>query len=177
MLKTKNAGYKAIVIITLILLVAALVVTGFIAVKCGDLATQVACLLEFAALIYAAYYILSGYSKDAAKYYKTYSYVLAVALLLALAAISKNANDYLVSLLVTLQFAIVLVLGLSKDLGKKNSMYLCYAYLLVCVIGFALSFAGGLMTIGYSVVQLIFAIVITVMTVAKYIDKAARGTK
>ena len=177
MLKTKNPGYKAIVVISLILLIAGLVITGFVAVKCGNLADQVVCLLAFATLIYAAYYILSGYGKDAARYYKIFTFVLAAVLLVALAAVGKNTDRYLVSLLLTLQLVLVLVLGLSKDLGKKNSMYLCYAYLLICVIEFAMSFSGALIDIGFSAVELIFAIVMTVMTVAKYIDKAARGTK
>ena len=177
MLKTKNSGYKAIVIITLILLIAALVITALVAVKEDHLPSQIACLLEFAALIYAAYYILSGYSKNAAKYYKTYGFMIAGAFVFALAAITQATNDYFATLVVAIQLTIVLILTMIKDLGKKKSMGLCYAYLLVAVIGLALSFAGGLIAIGYAVVELIFAIVMTVMTVAKYIDKTARGTK
>ena len=179
MLKTKNSTYKAILILSLICIVAGLVLSALsITGNDSNLPQQIACLFNIAALIYAAYYILAGYSKDAAKYYKTYAAIFALAQIASLGAIGANSSSYLATVLGALTLATILVLLFSKDLGKKKSLSLCIA-LLVLV---ALSFCSSLAAVGWSsafmfpiIVSFVLACILTVMTVAKYVDKAARG--
>jgi len=179
MLKTNNTGRKILVIVALILLVGGLVITALAAVNVGKLAAQVECLCFFAALIYAAYYILSGYSKNAAKYFKTYCGVFAVAMLAALAANGTESVGYFSTLFSAIAFALVLILMLSKDLGKELSMYACCGLIacLAVVMIFSASAGADTAALGLCLVQLILGLTLTLMTVAKYIDKAARGTK
>ena len=179
MLKTKNSTYKVILILSLICIAAGLVLSALsITGNDSNLPQQIACLFNIAALIYAAYYILAGYSKDAAKYYKTYAAIFALAQVAALSAIGATANSYIGTLLSALTLAAILVLLFSKDLGKQKSMSLCVALLVLVVLSFisALVNEGWISVVMFPIiVRFVLACILTIMTVAKYIDKAARG--
>ena len=182
MLKTKNATYKAILIFNLLCIVAALVLCALSIVDAtSNLAQQIACLFQIAALIYAAYYVFAGFTKDAAKYYKTFAAIFALAQIASLSSLSANANSYFGSLLSALTLGLILVLFLSKNLGKKTSLILCGILVVVVVLSLIAALVEGGFTTGAVIFPIIarfvLAALLGIMTFAKYIDKAARGSK
>lgn len=140
----------------------------------------------------AAIYALKGYRKDSAKYYKLFMILLFVFFQLKnceVGIIGENpAETGSMIGWVSLCAALALVLALSSDLGKKKSMMLCWIMLTVTVamlvMGMILrpgvvlggSFMGTAIAI-HTASTCFLAQAALVMTVAKYQDKTARGTK
>ena len=178
MFNTKNATYKLILIIALVLIVAALVLTALaIAHDDSNLASQVSCLFKIAALIYAAYYIFAGFSKDAAKYFKTFAAIFALAEIASLANLGMSANSYFATLVATLSLSAILVLLFSKDLGKKKSLMISAALIVFTVISLIMALANAVAIIvwGPLAATVVLACLFFIMTFAKYVDKASRG--
>ncbi len=139
----------------------------------------------------AVIYGLKGFGKDAAKFYKLFMVFAFLTYQLAVCAVGINLNGVFAGVLVgfnCLTASIVLALMLSRDLGKKLSMAFCW---IICAITFAEAIAmfivypgvlhGGTLegTIAFfrSCSNFFIAEMIFSMTMAKYQDKTARGTK
>jgi len=178
MLKT-GKGSVVVSVLALICIAAALVFS-FVSVVSTQFGAvqQAAVLLRIAALIYAALYILTGHSKTNAASYKIFGYVFALAQIAGLAAASSRGAAYTSLLLSALILALILILTVSKDLGKSNSLTLCGVLFLLTVLHSVMMIGSfGVSALGGQLVKLLLALLYDLMTVAKYQDKAARGSK
>jgi len=176
MLKTKNTAYNAFVVILIILSIVALILNAAAMVNGEEnLPVQICCLFNIAALIYAAYYIFSGFSKDAAKYFKAFGVIFALALVAALAA----ADGYLMTLLAALSLSAVIILTFGKDMGKKASFIACGILLVLTVLFYiaSLSSNAAFAVRSMTVTGIVLSLLLGVMIYAKYADKAQRGSK
>jgi len=178
MLKT-GKGSIFVSILALICIVAALGFSVYSVVSTEQtVAVQFATLLNIAALIYAAFYISAGHNKANASYFKSYGYVLAMSQIAIVAAGAAIGASYLSILLGALLLAAIVVLTVSKDLGKANSLLLCAVMIiLTLLVTFSLYSTLGMQAVLSSLIKLLLVLLFTFMTFAKYQDKAARGSK
>ena len=130
------------------------------------------------AMVVGILYLVSGYKKSSAKYYKLFFCLMVVALVFRLAVFITNKLSTLmiVGAVATIILAIVLMAG--KDLGKNVSYSLLAALVIIEIL---LKLPLGLS--GVSIGQLggelsMFMLYGTAgfMITAKYIDKALRGS-
>ena len=142
--------------------------------------------LNMVALTVGLIYLLKGYKKEAANYYKAFMWILVVSELLeAVARISSLGTTRTFDIFTCiLPFAFFLLLAGAKDYGKRASFILSIALLLSMILQIIPAFAF-VRNIGpayiYVVIDFIgqFAIagITVIMVCEKYLDKAARGAK
>ena len=176
-MKLDKPIYKVIMALMLVCLAGGIIlcVVG-VGKDVGNLGGQICNLFNIIALVFAGFYLLAGYRKDAAKCYQVFGALFALSQLLSIAAVSKN-GDYWTTLLSALALTMILVLFLSKDLGRTKSLTFC-GIMLVCFIVLFILLAvqgGGSGAYCRLSVQVILSLLYGVMTVAKYLDKVERG--
>ena len=142
--------------------------------------------LNMVALTVGLIYLLRGYKKEAANYYKAFMWILVVAELFeAVARICSfvNARPFEIFACI-LPFAFFLLLAGAKDYGKKVSFILSIALLLSMILQIipAVAFLRNTRSmITYVVIdfigQFVIAGITVIMVCEKYIDKEARGAK
>lgn len=153
------------------------VMTSCISILCCVMATQ---------------YALKGYRKDAARYYKFFMIILFVFFQFRNCEITlrgQNPIDSGVSVgWVSLCAALALVLGLASDLGKKKSLTLAWIMVAVTIMVLFIEvprnpgvirggdYIGTVITFRASS-DCFLSQAALAMTVAKYQNKTARGTK
>ena len=91
--------------------------------------------VAIACLAFAGFYIISGYTKDAAKYYKMFGALFSIKYLTSILSGSTNSGTPFGIMVISLSLVIVLVLLLSENLGKTKSLILCGLHV---VLGVAL---------------------------------------
>ncbi len=180
MLRTDKPIYKVILVFNLILIIAAIVL-GIIAIssEIASITRILSSVIRLGALLFAGFYILSGYRKNAAKYYKIYGVIFMLTEVMGVMTYFNHAPtvpevicDVLISVAI---FTLVFI----KDLGKTKSLIIC-AFLVIFQIALAI--------LAYSesepfIVKLnmLMGVDLTclygIMTYAKYLDKTERGTK
>ena len=151
--------------------------------------------IDLLILGFGFFYFINGYKKDAASFYKYYTLLFAFRIFISIASIDAMFNATLGStsqlqiIVALLPYTPVLILALVKDLGKKKSYALSgitFAwYLALLIISIILSAANKVdvssaieaMGVIKSVTMVVFSALLVVMTIAKYQDKDARGTK
>ena len=166
----------------------------YILISGSGLYYSVSAAAELLALVFSVMYYLRGYNKDAAKYFRMFMLFYActyIAETLAtvlgyddLGVISDVSESVVFSMIL---FGNTLVLALGKDLGTRVSYTLCLinaAFYALPIIGL---FIPGM--INFETEQIKAASIILyctwfvlslnafIMTVAKYKDKAARGSE
>ena len=180
MLRTDKPIYKVILVFNL-LLIAAAVVLSIIGI-CGEVATAIriiSTVIRLLALLFAGFYILSGYSKDAAKYYKLFGIVYLLSTVLGLISCISNTPTVLSVICYVLTIIGILALAFAKDLGKTKSFIIC-AVLVVLQIALTVSVylqADPAIVKINMFISIDLACLFGIMTYAKYLDKAERGTK
>lgn len=141
----------------------------------------------------ALYYLLRGFSKNSAPAYKAFMIICAVyfqAICCANAVASdlyaNKLSSGLFALTNSLLFGLFLLLGVAKDMGKKQtfaigviSIVLTLLTLVECIFWDKSGLAPGLgyMLLTRVVTRFILAAVACFMAYFKYLDKEARGTK
>ena len=188
MLKTKNPVFRIVLIIILLCLIGCIIFGVQTAVSPQtDIYMQISSLCALPAMIFAAYYMLAGYSKGSAGYFKFFLFLFAIYLLSVLVAdIAQGRVSGIV--LTALSLAVVLVMLIGKNPGKKVSLTLCVVVILVCALEvllmccqqptlFSDSDPAGKLLLGRSATGGLLACLMGVITFAKYVDKEARGTK
>ena len=132
------------------------------------------------ALVFGLFYSLSGYKKDAAKYYKVFMYLYFVSNILSLAsqliAPMFGKKDFFVVSINAIVLILVFVLTFIKDLGVNKSTNISLIILLLSVIKLFYDVANKT-TIPSEFVNLILACILCVFVSAKYKDKESRGVK
>ena len=178
MLRTNKPVYKVILILCLISIgVSAYFSCCSIVNSKGDLIAQIAHSFNIFASVFAAFYILSGYRKNSAKYYKDFGIFLALS---QTAFICKMADNRLYTNLVinAIKLIVILVLVLSENLGKTKSLVLSGALVISNVVNVLGLPTNSDITHYYGIVTaIIIYFLYFVMTYAKYLDKASRGAK
>ena len=189
MLKTENKLYKTILIVFLVLIAAGLAVSAQAVVnEESDAWTRISGAFIMFALISAGHYLLEGYAKNAASYFKAFLALFSAALFTSMIAIAVTSTNGFPILLCGLAFGVVLALLLSKDLGRKYSFILCAAVIVCTLASLVYSIVrvlnGAIVgkvlpttVIGSNASRLILACVLGVMMYAKYLNKAERGSK
>ena len=131
-------------------------------------------------LVFGFIYLILGYSKMTAPVYKI---AIAVAALNALLVTTTSVNEPTVYISIAscaICFGLYCVLLFAKDLGKQKSLIICGAIVFIRAIGLFSNIASyGSLTSNEVILigaQLALAIVITLITIGKYIDKKSRGT-
>ena len=181
MLRTDKPIYKAILILNLLFIVAGVVFSVIGIARADANVSRIICLiLSVICLVFAAFYIISGYTKDAAKYYKVFGALLAIKYLVEILSGSINSAIPFGVMVRALSLVIVLVLLLSANLGKAKSFVLCgiFVILRVALLLYAV-IRGDMLTILLigNIVNIDLACLYGIMTYAKYLDKTERGTK
>ena len=181
MLRTDKTIYKVILILNLLFIVAGIVLCVIGIASPDASATRI--IMRIAAivcLIFAAFYILNGYTKNAAKYYKVYGALLAIKHLTGILSGSIESGTPFGIMILSLSLVIVLVLLLSENLGKTKSFILCGLNVILGVGLLLYSVIKGnipTILIMSNIVNIDLACLFGIMTFAKYLDKAERGTK
>lgn len=151
--------------------------------------------IDLLILGFGFFYFINGYKKDAASFYKYYTLLFAFRIFLSVISVDAlfDVNGIggfpLKILMALLPYTPVLILALVKDLGKKKSFTLSgivFAWYFLCLVAtIVISASGSLnvlamlntMNLIKSGTMVVFSALLVVMTIAKYQDKDARGTK
>ena len=181
MLRTDKPIYKVILILNLLFIAAGVVLCVIGIISPDANATRIINrIVAIACLIFAAFYILNGYTKDAAKYYKVFGALLVIKYLAGILSGATNSGIPFSIMATTLSLVLVLVLLLSENLGKTKSLVLCGVFVIFRVVFLLYSIIKSdisTMLIMSNIVNLDLACLYGIMTFAKYLDKAERGTK
>ena len=186
MAKEKKPIYSVLLTICLIVsgLLAAINIVSIVSPE-TSIWIRISSVLVVLALVAAIIYIAKGYSKDMAWAYFAFLICYIGGLLFSLinsAVLSHNIFSIVIAAIV---YGLVIAIAVSKDLGERNSMMFCGIIVLLCVIKFVENSAkhsiispendalGTILSIRYAS-QLLLAILLTVITYAKYLDKADR---
>ena len=141
---------------------------------------KVETIADLIAVSIASFYLINGYKKDFNFYYKAAMLTNALNALVV-CGVSVNENTKIVSVISTaLCFGLILLLALGTNLGIKMSMISCLIVVFLRISGIIAVFSGANYTFTPEVIllftQLVLAIIITVSTYAKYVDKSLRHT-
>lgn len=128
-------------------------------------------------------YLVLGYSKDVKNFYKG-CMALITANALVITIINTNEKASVLSIVMcALAFAILVFLTFGKDLGKNKSYIASICLLAIRALGLIICLIGDKSAVGYKdnvlflLGQLSIAVLVLLIIYAKYVDKAARGTK
>ena len=189
MLKTNQLLYKAVLIFNLLCIAAGVIFAARTAVSPeADIYLQISSLCAMPAMLYAAYYLLAGFGKNAAKYYKLFAALFLFFEAVVLIALFLSRAAALPLLLTACVLVLLAVLLFVKNLGKTVSLTLCALIFVLCVIRLITGIAAhpgpalggdayGTLLMGRSAIGVILALLLGVLNYAKYVDKTARGTK
>lgn len=147
--------------------------------------------LSILALFSAFVYIVSGYRKSSAKYFKLFLYVYAVSYLslvidmlvsfikTAQSGIPITTQNLLYNGLNIVAFVLINVLLIKENLGKTRSLIMSYLILLINLVFFVAFIMQGVSTqiIVRKYSGLALSIVLVTMEHLKYYDKKQRNTK
>ena len=180
MLRTDKPIYKAILVFNL-LLIAAAVALGIINLS-GDGATltrTLAIIARLLALLFAGFYIISGYVKDSAKYYKLFGIFYMFSMIIEMIACLTNTAFTMDIISIVLDIVCIFALVFVKDLGKTKSFVICGILVILQIICTILVYLEGDPTIVKidTFMGIDLACLFGIMTYAKYLDKDERGTK
>ena len=137
------------------------------------------------AIVSSFIYLVFGYKKNAAIYYKITMGALTLAQSLNVMDIMSTTIVPLYnSLLIVSSLIIMVVLATAKDFGEKNSslLVLLLVALRIASVGIAAYYLPRMASEKFTVLinavtNLIFAGTVGIMVMAKYDDKAERGSK
>ena len=127
-------------------------------------------------------YLLRGYRKSAAIYYKVFLLLTAVSSVFLSSALISGFGFNLGSALLFVEIAVLLILTFGKDLGKRNT-WMLFCALLVLILVYGLVYLPRYFNHQYLVVistllsKLVLLGTIGFAIYGKYADKDARGTK
>ena len=180
----KNKRMLPVVIVDLIAILVCIAANVYVALK-GELTVlqTVNMWVNVAALLSALVYLMMGYKKNAAVFYKIFASVFALSQFVAVLSVAKYREDYTGISCYTVLFALLLMLALAEDLGKKKTFITCGVILAVGVLLLALTYFATpqasetgtwFMELVLSFSVIVMSAVMWLMAVAKYLDKEAR---
>lgn len=189
MINSQNPFYKILVILNTILLIPLLALSyGNVCDSSADWYLRISSAFAMVAMIAAFYYVVMGYTKEHAWAYKAFLISYIGSALFSLYNSAQNSQNMLSVVVASLVFGLIIVIAVSKDLGKAKSFLVCGAIIVLCAVKLADTVVrhpgtwfggtafGSMLLIRY-ISQLLMGIMLTLMTAAKYVDKRARGSK
>lgn len=133
------------------------------------------------ALLSGIYYIVNGYKKADANYYKMFVFFLLAYEIVFDANNMLVGSDLLRAYSMLISLVLIAVLAVGKNLGKRNTfiyagvVFVCKVINCVTDIKSYLAVSSiDLMSLSYLLSNIILALTIIFMAVGKYIDKAQR---
>lgn len=188
MLNTKKPAMKALFVISLIFLAVALVLSAIQFTQptpAGATASITICTVVGILAIFAGFvYVLGGYKKNDALFYKLFM------LLVCLESVLTLVNDIIITqemgstspisgILRTIICVNLVILVFAKDLGKQTSIGLASAVFGVTIINHArlLVLYFSFSYVISAVLHLSLALLVLLLVIGKYMDKTERGTK
>lgn len=182
----KNLPLK---IFHLVLIAAALVMSAFSIAKTGENVselTELANALSIFTLAAGFIYLVYGYKKNAAVYYKIFMGLLVVSQGVFIAGLISGNETYpvYISLIYAIAFVTAVILAVAKDFGKNMTFAVCIA-LVACRIAIlvinlltAETFDNAAFcTLSSDISNLLIVGTAILMITEKYIDKSERGSK
>lgn len=152
----------------------------------ADAMTTVSSVVSIVAMGFALVYLFMGYKKNAAVFYKVYTYVFAMSQIIAVIGLAKDSENFVGVSVYVILLGLILILAVVPDLGRKVTFIICgiiFALGFVLLIttlfvyspesvsstvdGFFRVFAGDVSVI-------VMSSVMWVMAGAKFNDKALR---
>jgi len=179
MKETKHRLRRGVILFLLLCIGAGIVFSVLTAVNpAADIYLQLCSLCALPAMLFAGYYMLMGYGKNAAKYFKIFAALAVFAQAAVLLAAMPGGNSAQI-VIASLSLLLQLLLLLGKNLGKTVSLTVCSAVIVLAVLAllFGIDTTEPLLRIGRGVAVILLACLLWVITYAKYLDKTARGTK
>ncbi len=180
MLRTDKPIYKAILVLNLILIAAGIVICLFgIFSSEANVVRVLYRLLIIAALIFAAFYIFKGYTKNAAKYFKIFGLLYIYVHLLAIISGTTNGIHADTTVICAVALAVIIFLALSENLGKQKSLICCGLLFAIKIFAVVYTFvmdSAPIASLLTRFVDLDLAGLYGILTYAKYLDKTERGT-
>lgn len=187
----KNPIYKIVLVFNLVCLAGGAVISVQGLCRAGDAwALLVGEGLSLLSLVFAGYYMVAGYSKNAAKGYKAFAALFALSQAASLLAAVQGEYGWLSITCAAVSLALILVLLFGRNMGRTVSLTLCcvlMALRLAAVVSFSYPDIPGVtlpgdaamitLLTGRCAVTLLLACELCIMTYAKYLDKIARGAK
>ena len=187
---TKNL--KKVGIVNIVLIAVCLILEGYVIGKKPYLLSMpsyvaTSCFIVIS-IICGLIYAISGYKKNAAKYYKGFMLLQLVTRIVDafndLYSTITYADVYGSSYYTTVfKFIIVIcvaILAFAKDFGKKKSFIVVYISLICDVAVFIrilIAYSDIITDIALTFMYLVLSIITTIFVEAKYIDKESRGAK
>lgn len=142
---------------------------------------KVTIIIHFVGFAAALVYTISGYKKDAAKYFKIYMFTLSICEIMSLVSLTSRTEPSVLSYVLRGICVInALMLTFAKDLGRKKSITICSAILLFHLynlIHTLINATSKFQAVTNTLSDIILVILALVFIVAKYEDKESRGSK
>lgn len=187
MLKTQKPAMKALFVFSLILLAAALVLSVirfFRPIESVVVLTYIRLALGILAVLSGFVYVLGGYKKNDAVYYKLFMFLVCLEAVFTLivdlmVTPAKGYTSPVSGILRTIICVNLVILAFAKDLGKQTSIGLAGAVLGVSLFNIirltVLYSSFGI--IADAAAGLALALLVLLLVIGKYLDKTERGTK
>lgn len=179
MFRVDKPIYKVILLINMIFIVVG-IAFSFMNYSTSTSIQKIYKITNITGLVFALFYILLGYTKNSSGFYKSFSVLYLISQAIGLCSIFINSipRAYIFTIIGILA---ELVIIFKKDFGKKKSLIFC-GIIVIAVIGSIIN----VILLGHNtfdaivrgrLVDLILSLLFTILTYAKYMDKADRGTK
>lgn len=136
---------------------------------------------DIIASLVAIAYLAAGYSKSVAGHYKASMIIAAINALVVAVVSTKEYIQVIPIIMCAIACVLICALAFVKNMGKTISISLCIALVVIRIAGLIsviLSPAFDTVSthMALLITQTVLALMITVITYAKYADKAARNT-
>lgn len=174
-------NFKQVGIFNLLLIILVVIYDSIRLVTGSTLMPKIVILVHFVAYFAGILYAFSGYKKEGVKYYKAFMFFVAIAEILSFAGkLTRSEPSTLSIVLSGVCIVAALALAFVKDLGNKLSITLCstcLAFHLYNLIHTAVNASAKFQAITGPLSDAVLIIIALVFVLAKYEDKAERGTK
>lgn len=184
MLETKKSTMKVLFVFSYIFLAVALVLSAIRISKPVENATVITYfkfVLNILAALAGFIYVYGRYKKNEAVYYKLFMLLVCLEAIFDLVATQANGYTNPVSVIIrTIICVNLVILTFAKDLGRQTSIGLAAAVLCVSLFNAARILSLYSNTFGIItgvVISLALALLVLLLVIGKYMDKAERGTK
>ena len=180
MLRTDKPIYKVILVLNIALIGACLyaLIHGMITTPLSSTISYISLILKIVSLVFALVYMLYGYRKNVNLYYKGLLATITLLQFINVACLVYLGKGSIATVISAVMFGLLLVLTIGNDLGKTKSLVLTsLLFILQAYIAYRSYFVGRSAESITSLTSLEIICLAGIMTYAKYLDKAERGTK
>lgn len=174
-------NFKKVGIFNLALILLVVIYDTIRLVTGNSIIGKITIIVHFIAYFFGLLYAFSGYKKDASKYYKLYMFLFSVSEIMSTISVVLRKEPSTISTLLTglcAVFALILTFG--KDLGKNTTLSICAICLSIHIynlIHILINSQTKFQAITNSLSNIVLVVIALVFIIAKYENKALRGSK